>query len=326
MAGTKKIEYALGVDLGGTNIVAGLVNSKGKVIYREKIPTRAHLGGENILNRIASAISLVLNKTTSDIKKKIKGMGIGTPGLVDHIKGIVREPPNLPGWKEIHLKEWLEKKFKIPTYVANDGNAYGVGEYIFGAGKGADSMVCITLGTGMGGGLILDKKLFVGTYQSAGEVGHIVVEKDGLRCNCGNVGCVERYIGASFIVERTKKLIKSGKKSLITKLVNNDLNKITPKIITDAAKKGDKIAIQIWKETGEYIGTALVSIINLLSPEIIVIGGGVSLAGRFLFTPIRKTVKKRLFKYLAQRVKIVPGKLLDDAGVLGSASLVWHHF
>jgi glucokinase len=323
----KKLEYAIGVDFGGTNIVAGLVDSNGKIIFREKIPTMAHLGGENILNRIAEAISLVLNKVTLLKKKiKIKGIGIGSPGLVDHVKGIVREPPNLPGWKEVHLKEWVEKKFKIPTYVANDANAYGVGEYVFGAGKGVDSMVCITLGTGMGGGLILNKKLFVGTFQSAGEVGHITVEKNGLRCNCGNIGCVERYVGAQYIVERAIRLIKSGRKTIIPKLVNDDLNKITPKIITDAAKGGDKVAIQVWKETGEYIGAALASIINLISPEIIVIGGGVSLAGRFLFTPIRKEVKKRLFKYLAQRVKIVPGKLLDDAGVLGSASLVWHHF
>lgn len=321
----KQRGFAIGVDLGGTNIVTGLVNTNGKVLFKKRIKTMTHLGKDAVIDRIALAISAVLDNVDSNKKKKISGIGIGSPGLVDHVKGIVRESPNLPDWDEIHLKEIIQKRFNIPVYVANDANSYAVGEHTFGAGKGTDSMVCITVGTGMGGGLILNGQLFVGTYQTAGEVGHIVIDKNGPKCNCGNIGCIERYIGAKFIVERVIKLIRSGRKTLISRLVNNDLKKITPETITIAARKKDKLAIQVWKEVGENIGVALSTIINLLSPEVIVIVGGVSLAGKFLFTPIRKEVKRRVFKYLAKRVKIVPSKLMDDTGILGAASLVWHH-
>ena len=318
--------FAIGVDFGGTNIVAGLVSSKGKVTNRVKIPSLVHLGRKKTLKRIAEAISLVLEKVPPKERKKILGIGIGSPGLVDHNKGIIRTPPNLPGWKEVHLKDYIEKKLKIPTYVVNDANAYAVGEHTFGAGRNISDMICITLGTGLGGGIILNNVLFVGYYQSAGELGHIVIIKDGKKCNCGNIGCVERYVGAEFIAERVREYIKAGRKTMIKKMVNNDLKKITPKVITDAAKNKDRLAIQIWNEVGEDIGVALTSIINIFSPQMIIIGGGVSLAGKFVFDPIRKTVKKRVYKYLGERVKIVPGKLFDDAPVLGAASFVWHHF
>lgn len=322
-----KLSYAIGVDLGGTNIVAGLVDSKGNVIFTEKIKTLAHLGRNSTLNRINDIIKSIVDRTHDEKIpfKNVKGIGIGAPGLVDHSKGIVREPPNLPGWEAVNLKKSIEDKIKIPAYAANDANAYAIGEHTFGAGRGCKDMVCITLGTGMGGGIIINKQLFVGGFQTAGEVGHISIDMNGPQCKCGNIGCIETYIGAGYISERAVKLIKSGKKTIIKKLVNNDLTKITPKVISEAANKKDKLAIEIWRQTGEYIGVALSSIINLFSPEVVVVGGGVSRAGDVLFNPIRKEVKKRVFKYLGQRVKIVPGELHDNAGVLGASSLVWNH-
>ncbi|MEI6845680.1 MAG: ROK family protein [Candidatus Firestonebacteria bacterium] len=321
----KKNEYAIGVDLGGTNIAAGIVNSSGKVILREKLPTLAKLGGKAVLGRIGQVIDALLLKVDPKIRKNIKGIGIGTPGLVEHEKGIVREPPNLPGMDGMNIKKFLEKRFKVKAFVANDANAYAVGEHTYGAGKGTKNMVCITLGTGLGGGIIIDGKLYVGSFETAGELGHVIIRKEGKRCLCGSTGCVETYVGANFIADRVRADIKKGKKTSIVKLVNGDLSKINPIIIEKAARQNDKYAKNLWNELGAEIGTALISIVNTLSPEMVVIGGGVSKAGDLLFKPIRKQFQEIGFSFLKKKVKIVPGKLSDDAGVLGSSSLVWNH-
>jgi len=319
-----KLNYAIGVDLGGTNLVAGLVSSAGRVVFNRKLKTEANKGRKVAVGNIEKAIQLVLDGCTPEQKKGLKGIGIGAPGLVDHRKGIVRNPPNLKGWNEVHLAKIMSGKFKLPAYVGNDANVYALGEHTFGAGKGADCMVCITLGTGMGGGLILNNQLYVGSFQTAGELGHVIIDSKGKRCNCGNFGCVERYVGNSYIVERALEKIKQGRKTTVVKIAGG-LDKITPKALSEAANSGDKLAREVWKETGAYAGAALSSIINTLGPRVVVIGGGVSRAGRLILDPIKAEVKKRVFKYLAQRVKIVLGTLGDDAAVLGSASLVWHH-
>ncbi|MEI7904584.1 MAG: ROK family protein [Candidatus Firestonebacteria bacterium] len=319
-----KENFAIGVDLGGTNTVAGLVSSKGRVLFKEKLKTEAHKGKNSIIHNIERAIQLVIARATEEQIEGLKGIGIGSPGLVDPRTGIVREPPNLKGWKAVPLAKIISRKFKLPAYIGNDANVYALGEHTFGAGKGADSMVCITLGTGMGGGLILNGQLYVGSFFTAGELGHVIIDKAGLKCNCGNIGCVERYVGNSFIIENALNKLKAGKKSIIAE-ISGGTEHITPITLELAAKKGDKLALEIWKETGEYIGAALSSIINTLGPRLVVVGGGVSKAGPLLLDPIRKEVKKRVFKYLGKRVKIVPGKLGDNAAVLGAASLVWHH-
>ncbi|OGF47520.1 MAG: hypothetical protein A2452_02365 [Candidatus Firestonebacteria bacterium RIFOXYC2_FULL_39_67] len=322
---SKKNEYAIGVDLGGTNIAAGIVNYSGKVILREKIPTMAKLGGKAVLDRIVQLINSLILKADPKIRKRIIGIGMGTPGLVEHKKGIIHEPPNLPGMDGMNIKKYMESRLKIKTFVANDANAYAVGEHTFGAGKGTKNMVCITLGTGLGGGIIIDGKLYVGSFETAGELGHIIIRKEGKKCHCGSIGCVESYVGANFIAERVRTDIKNGKKTAIVKLVNGDLSKITPAILKKAAMQNDKYSKALWNEIGAEIGTALISIVNTLSPEMVVIGGGVSKAGDVLLNPIKKKFNMIGFKFLKKRVKIVPGKLSDDAGVLGSSSLVWNH-
>ncbi|MEK6646282.1 MAG: ROK family protein [Candidatus Firestonebacteria bacterium] len=315
------IAYAVGVDFGGTNIVAGIVNSKGKVVARIKIPTCAKEGKAKVLNRISLAIKEVLEKFKGGIGK-IKGIGIGSPGLIDHIRGIVNVPPNLPGWKHVNLKKYLEAKFHKPVFVANDVNATALGESEFGAGKGVKNLICITLGTGVGGAIIINGKLYVGSHQFAGEIGHMTVERHGLRCNCGNIGCMERYVGCGFIAERAMAEIKKGVQTKITELVDGDLDKITPKILTDAAKLGDKLALKIWNETGEYLGITLASVVNFLDPEMIIVGGGVAQAGKYIFEPTKREIRKRAYKFLTKSLKIVPAKLGEDAGVIGSATLV----
>ncbi len=315
--------YAIGVDLGGTKISAGIVSSSGKVILREKIPTMVALGGNTVLNRLALAISLLFKKAPPAVRKEIRGIGIGIPGMVEHEKGIVHEPPNIPALNGVNVKKFIQRRFKKPAFIANDANAHALGEHTFGAGKGTQNMVCITLGTGLGGGIILNGKLYTGSFENAGELGHIVIRKEGIPCNCGNTGCVEAYVGANFIAERARKAIKAGTKSSVVKLVNGDLSKITPHLLAKAARQGDRYARQLWAEVGEEIGTAIVSIANILGPEKVIVSGGVSRAGDILFKPMIKEFKKRSFKYLRTRIKIVPGKLLDDAGILGSSSLVF---
>lgn len=319
----RKIYYAIGVDLGGTNISAGIVSSSGKVIMREKIPTMVSAGGKTVVNRLALIISMLLQKAPSGIRKKIVGIGVGIPGMVEHEKGIVHEPPNIPALDGVNVKKFIQNKFKKPAFIANDANAHALGEHMFGAGKGTKNMICITLGTGLGGGIILNNHLYVGSFENAGEFGHIVIRKEGIPCNCGNHGCVEAYVGANFIAARAMKAIKAGTKSSVVKLVNGDLSKITPRLLEQAARKGDKYARELWAEVGKEIGTAIVSLANILGPEKVVVGGGVSRAGDILFKPMIKEFKSRSYRYLRERVKIVPGKLLDDAGILGSSSLVF---
>jgi glucokinase len=321
----KKVDYAVGVDLGGTNIAAGIVNSAGKVILREKTPTLAGLGHKEVLKNICNIILSLLSKAEPEVRKKIIGIGIGAPGLVDHKTGIIREPPNLPGMNGINLKKYIENRFKKKTFIANDANAYAVGEHTFGAGRGTKNMVCITLGTGLGGGIIIGGKLYVGSFQTAGELGHIVIRKEGRPCLCGNTGCVETYVGANNIAERVRKEIKHGKRSIILELVGGDISLITPLILLQAAKLNDKYARSVWNEIGKDVGTVLVSIANTVGPEMIVVGGGVSKAGKYLFKPMLKEFNKREFKYIRNKIKIVQGELLDDAGVLGASSLVWNH-
>lgn len=315
-------KYVIGVDLGGTNIVTGMVDRSGKVVERCKRETQADRGKDVVIKNIEESI----RKVISDVKikkEKISGIGIGSPGSIDHDNGIVHTPPNLPGWKHVPLKRIIESNLKFPTFVANDVNAVALGEATFGAGVGFANSLCITLGTGVGGGIILGGKLYVGSHQFAGEIGHMVVEKDGLPCKCGGIGCLERYVGRDYIISYAVEAIKNGKYTKIKELVNNDLSKITPKVITDAAKLNDKLALEIWDKVGRYIGVILGGVLNFLDPGVIIIGGGISLAGKFVFEPIRDEVKKRAFPMLAKIVKIVPAKLGDNAGCIGASQLIY---
>lgn len=315
----------IGLDLGGTFIKIGVVDQKGKILSKKEIPTPQGQGREKILERMAESIDYFLQ---SYPKKEILGIGIGTPGLVDE-DGKVFLAPNLPGWNNINLKKIFEEKFSIPVKVENDVTAITWGEYKFGAGKGYDDIICITLGTGLGGGIVLNGKPVRGTEYSAVEIGHIPICYSGPPCPCGNVGCIERHVGAKYIVAMAKEKLKeqtcpppSGRReSLIMELVGEDMDKITPKIIAEAYHKGDKLAEKIWIEVGTYLGILFSGLVNLLNPQVIIIGGGVAQVGKILFSTIKKTIDERSFSLLAKDVKVVPAKLGKDAGILSAASL-----
>lgn len=311
---------AVGIDLGGTFIKAGLVDDKGNIIKKNQFSTKGEEGKrEIVLSQIEKAIDFCLE---GENKEEIKGIGIGTPGVVDN-EGIVYEAPNLPDWNNLPLKDIFEKKYALKTVVENDVNTIAWGEYLFGAGRGSKTMICITLGTGLGGGIVKDGKLLRGGKYSAVEIGHITIDYRGPRCKCGNYGCIERFVGRDYIVERAVNAIKDGKETKILELADGKVENITPKIISDAYKQGDQIAKEIWVDVGVCLGAMFTSLVNLLNPDIIVIGGGISQAGNILFDTIKKTIKERAMKILSENVKVVPAGLGTDSGIVAAGSLVF---
>ena len=310
---------AIGLDLGGTFIKIGLVDEGGKVLAQDRLPTYAQEGKDKILAQMTEGINSILKHCS---KGEIIGIGIGSPGLVDR-EGRVFQAPNLPGWDGLHLRKIFEDKFSLRVRVENDVNTITSGEYKFGAGKGYHTLICITLGTGLGGGMVIGDKLYRGAEYSACEIGHIPICYDGPVCNCGNIGCIERYVGNAYIAQMAKEEIQKGKSSRIKEFVKGNLDEITPRIIHQAYQEGDELAREIWLKVGMYLGTMFSGLVNLLNPELIIIGGGVANVGDILFDTIKKEIDKRCFSLLAKEVKVVPAQLGDEAGILSAASLVF---
>ena len=300
--------FVLGIDIGGTNIKLGLVDSAGKVFARTNLSTRTFIRNKTkLINAIVLSIESLIRKNRID-KKDILGIGIGLPGLIDMERGVVNLLVNIPGWKNVPLKRIIEKRLHIPTFIDNDVNLMALGEWKFGAGRGMKNLVCMTLGTGVGGGLVINNELFRGEGFSAGEIGHIPLNEKGPQCNCGGYGCLERSIGNQHLLKEARKIFKN--------------KNITLEEITDRANNGDRKAIRFWKEVGRHLGNGLTGVINLLNPRCIIIGGGIANAHKYLFKTISETLKKRAMKIPAKMVKIVNAKLGNDAGIIGTQVLV----
>ena len=308
----------IGVDVGGTNVKIALVSDKGKIIYSNSIPTRAEMGYEHTINSMKDAIRDLLKETKMK-PSDIEGVGFGFPGQIDCKKGVVRLAPNIPGWVNIPIASIIEKEFGIPTRVDNDVRTATLGELNYGAGVGCENLVCITVGTGIGSGLVVNGKLVRGANNAAGEIGHIKLNmQGGPLCGCGDRGCLEAYASGPSIVALAEEYIRGGKSTKYRELANPD---ITPYIVAVAAKEGDPVARQIFKIMGEYIGMGLVSVVNLLNPEKIIIGGGVADAGEILFNPIKETIANRAMT-IQKEVEIVPAQLGNTAGVIGASLLI----
>lgn len=315
-----KLKYAIGVDLGGTKVKLGIVTSEGRIIKKLSIPTLADEGVDRSINQIKKGIKLLLKGN----KKLISGIGIGSPGVVSLKKGTVENPPNLPGWGKVHLGRIINKEFSLPTFVENDANAAAIGELIYGAGKKLDSFVMVTLGTGVGGGVIHNKKLFRGDFGGAGEIGHVTIDMNGPNCNCGSKGCLETYLGNNYMINNVKKELSKNKKTLIFDLVDNNLKNLTPKIIHEASLQDDEYSINIINDLGRKLGYGLASIVNVFDVSNIVIGGGVSGFGRPLFKSTKDSVKERVLTPIKPRVKVLQAKLKNNAGIKGASSLVFY--
>jgi glucokinase len=316
----KSDKYTLGVDLGGTSVKIGIVSDKGKISKKISVETKAADGPDAVVEQIKKGIHEILDKT----KKKISGIGIGAPGVVSVKKGTVENPPNFPNWEKVNLGKLIEKEFDKKVFVENDANAAAIGELIFGAGKKYDSFIMVTLGTGVGGGIIINNEIYRGEFGAAGEIGHLTIDHKGPKCNCGSFGCIEAYVGNHYLISRIKKEIPDHPDSKIWELIDNDLEQLTPRIIDNASEEGDSYAQSIVKQMGYYIGCALASVSNLLDVSTFIIGGGVSGFGKPLFDAIRETASSRVLTPLRERIEVYPAKLKNDAGIKGASALVYY--
>lgn len=314
-------KYAVGVDLGGTNIKIGIVSAKGKLVKSISIKTEAEGGPKHVISNIIGGIESILAKN----KYKIQGVGIGCPGVVSIKKGIVENAPNLPGWKNVKLGPIIKEKIKYKVHLENDANAAAIGELIFGAGKKFDSFIMVTLGTGVGGGIVFNKKIFRGEFGAAGELGHISIDLNGPKCNCGSTGCIEAYAGNSYLKEQIRSELKNYSNSIVWEIIDNDLGKVSPRVIQIASEKKDEYARFVIERMGKQLGSALASLSNLLDISTFIIGGGVAGFGKPLFDSVRLTVANRVLAPLRSRVLVIPAKLQNEAGIKGASSLVFYN-
>lgn len=307
-------KFVVGVDLGGTKISAALSNLNGEVISQTTVPTNANEGEIPVLNRIIESVDKVIKDGCVEYKD-IQAIGIGSPGPLDAEKGIIIYTPNLP-FKNFNLVDPLKNKFGVPVFLDNDANVAAIGEYMFGAGRGAKDVVFFTVSTGVGGGAVLNGKIYRGHTSNALEIGHMTVAPDGPRCNCGNIGCVEATSSGTAIAKRGQEALNSKVETSLRKY-----DKVTSYEVFVEAAAGDPICKDIIDNALNYLGIAIANAVSIFDPEVIIVGGGVSKAGDIVFDTIRKVVNKRCFKSMAESVKIVPAGLGTDAGVIGAVSL-----
>ncbi len=306
--------YVVGVDLGGTKISTALSDLEGKIINQTTIPTDAHEGEMPVLNRIINSIEKVVNDSAISYED-IKGIGIGSPGPLDAKQGIIITTPNLP-FKNFNLVKPISEKFGVPVFLDNDANVAAIGEFMFGAGKGAENIVFFTVSTGVGGGAILNGKVYRGHTSNALEIGHMTVAPHGPRCNCGNVGCVEATSSGTAIAKRAHEALSTKVETSLRKYEN-----VTSYEVFVEAAAGDPVAKDIIDDAMNYLGIAVANAVSIFDPEYVIIGGGVSKAGDVVFDTVRKVVDKRCFKSMAESVKIVPAGLGTDAGLIGAVAL-----
>jgi glucokinase len=309
-------DLVIGVDLGGTNVRSAVVDEAGRIAHHAKLSVAGSGSAEAVIDRTVACIARTMDGCGRD---RVCGIGVGTPGLVVAETGEVVYAPNVPGWKDLPLGSILEARLGAPVAVENDANAAAIGEHWVGAGRGVRHMICLTLGTGVGGAIILNDQIWRGANGAAGEVGHITVVENGALCGCGAPGCLEAYASAPAIARQAREALQTGRASRLRDLCAGDLDAITSAMVARAAEEGDPAAQEVMHRAGTLLGMAISSLTNLLNPELFVIGGGVINAGDLLFTPIWHEVRRRAYKWSAGILRIVPAALGDDAGIIGAA-------
>ena len=310
----------IGCDLGGTNLRAAIVDvDTGDVLHHMSIRTLAREGHDAVIQRMANLFLEVIQSAGMQ-KDDIGGIGIGVPGVLDLEKGETLFLPNLPGtWPRVPLRDKIMRLTELPTVLLNDVRSITNGEWRFGAGRGVDTVAVFAIGTGIGGGLVINGQLHLGIGGTGGELGHTMIDFNGPRCGCGNFGCLEAYASGPAIAAMGMKAVSQGLTTRIAKLCEYDLNRITPELIAKAAEAGDEIAKEIYEIAGFYIGIATANMCVSIGPRRIIIGGGVAQAGELLLDPIRRTLKERVYVMPVEQVDVVPSKLGDNAGVIGVA-------
>lgn len=311
--------FTLGLDIGGTDIKLGIVDESGRIVRSAKSPTHADLGPEGVLDNIARHAKDLMQTGTADVQS----VGIAMPGPLNSRLGIVYQTPNLPGWNNVPARDILQEKLGLPVNLVNDANAAAYGEWWVGAGREVDTMIFYTLGTGVGGGIVIDDKLYTGPDDTAAELGHVIINFDGPQCGCGNYGCIEAYASATAIRRDVKKAFAEGVQTKI-QIPDGAEEDFGSRVVYDAAVAGDPFAIELLRKVGYYLGIAAAGMINAINPEMIAYGGALSNAGDFIFNPLRETVLANSFPTPGKRVKIVHATLGNTAGIIGAAALARH--
>lgn len=315
--------YIIGVDLGGTSINVGAVPfDGGTVLGMRSLPTEPHRGPKAVVDRMVGMIRETMRGAAREGGLETDafiGVGLGSPGPLDRATGTVLETPNL-GWRNFPLRDLISNAVGLEAELDNDANAATLGEWWLGAGRGVRTLVGVTLGTGIGGGILLDGRVYHGVSDAAAEIGHMTIDSTGRKCKCGNYGCLEAYASGPAIAARAVEGLEAGSSSLLPDMVGGDLERITAETVYEAIVAGDVYATEVMRETAKFLGTGVANLINVINPEMIVISGGVTRAGDHLFEPLRAEVRRRAFRGAAERCRIVSSELGDMAGVIGAAA------
>jgi len=311
-------ENIIGIDLGGTNIKGAIFNSKFQTVRETSILTEASEGPVHVLNRIKEMIEDLISHAGISLNS-IHCMGMGIPGLLDPNEGLSIFSPNFPGWENIHIVDRMKKHFNFPVFIDNDVRVNLYGEWKYGAGIGYKNIVLITLGTGLGSGIVNDGKVVYGTTFSAGEIGHMNMYRNGRPCRCGSSGCLGRYVSAIGMVNTFKEKLQEGRTSIVQNWINDNHDQIEAFMISEAYDQGDSLAIEVLNETGTLLGFGLANVINLFNPEVVIVGGGMSAAGDRLLNPVRLAVNKHTLKLSGHACSVIQANLGSRAGMVGAA-------
>lgn len=310
-----------GIDIGATNIKFGLVSQEGKILYREQRPTLVEKGPEPLMHLVTN-ISESLLYYAADEDYEVRWLGVGTPGAVDNREGrVIGSCPNIPGWEGMEIGRTLSERLNMRILVDNDVNLMALAEARFGAAVGYKSVICVTVGTGIGGGIILDGKLWRGANYTAGELGHISIDMNGPECRCGNRGCIEAYCSSGAILKRAMSKMKNNLTPIFEELLDGSPENLNIKKLFMAAKKEDEIAVEVLNESAEYLGIGLAGIVNLFNPDIVVIGGGVADGGAVFINRVANKIKEHAFKPATQNLRVTRATLGNDAGFIGAGIL-----
>jgi glucokinase len=312
----------VGVDLGGTSIVVGTVPDDGSALYGFATePTPVQAGPDAVVDRMVEMIRGSIDATRRELGAGIEvaGVGVGAPGPLDTARGIVIVAPNL-GWKDMPLRDRIARATGLDITLENDANCATLGEWWRGAAQGGRFVAGITIGTGIGGGIVLDGKIYHGASDVAAEFGHTTIDLTGRRCKCGNYGCLEAYASGPAIAARAVEEIQAGTPSVIPRYVEGDLARVTAQTVYQAANDDDDLALEVVRDTARYLGAGIANLVNILNPEVVVLAGGVTHAGERLFTPLRVEVKRRAFQPAVEACRIVPGALTGTGGVYGAVA------
>lgn len=308
---------AIGIDFGGTAVKAGLVDETGAILDRLQAATADICKRSAWMDFVGQCL-----RRFGDGRRRPEGIGVGVPGFVDFQRGYIYNLTNVPGWIRVPLAAIMRKRFGLNAFVDNDVNAFALGECTYGAGRRYRQAVFATLGTGVGGAIVIDGRLYRGAYSMAGEIGHVSINWRGWRMPEGRGG-LETYVGNMRLVAAAARALRAGRRSLLRNLVQNDLKRLTPKTIAVAARRGDPLACEIFDTMADCLATAFASVTYLLQPEVIIVGGGVAQSGRILFDPLRRHLRERLHPFFAERIRVIPAVLGADAGLIGCATLVF---